>query len=80
MKPTTPLPWRLDDDTHIGTDDTTVCHQSVEMYRDGAKQDMQYLVHAANAYPKLVALVRDWADEYGHGSFGKLLEELGEDD
>lgn len=36
------------------------------------------IVHACNAYPKLVALVEAWSWEYGHGSFKTLLRELGE--
>ena len=40
--------------------------------------DAEYIVHACNAYPKLVALVRDYSEEYGHGSFIELLRELGE--
>ena len=32
----------------------------------------------ANAYPKLVALIEEYADEYGHKVFDDLLRELGE--
>lgn len=63
MKPTTPLPWK----------------QADGHFQHVTGDDLAYIIHAANAYPKLVALVKEWADEYGHGSFGKLLEELGED-
>lgn len=46
-------------------------------------QDAAYLVHAANAYPKLVEALRIAAEQMGHGPYGMearaLLRELGED-
>jgi hypothetical protein len=51
MKPVTPLPWKIEIDIDavdiVGADDANVaCY---------ANKNADYLVHAANAYPKLVA-------------------------
>ena len=85
VRPATPLPWELchannqrvrckDGGAFLGVPvlDTRAT------YGDMGKQDAAYIVHAANAYPKLVALLKEYSEEYGHGSFLKLLRELGE--
>ena len=81
--PCSPLPWAIRKDgadTHIDSSSklaSVACDTQYYPWIETA--DMPYIVHAANAYPKLVALVKEYADEYGHGAFGALLNELGED-
>lgn len=77
--PNAPLPWAVRESiadrtyTHIYSDrfPNIACTRQVE--------DAAYIVHACNAYPKLIALVQEYSEEYGHGRFVTLLRELGED-
>ena len=46
--------------------------------RKTAAAEHAELKRRADAYPRLVELVRAYADEYGHGAFKKLLHDLGE--
>jgi hypothetical protein len=79
VKPATPLPWDrapVYPDVYYG-----------DPYVDMDDADAVYIVHAANAYPKLVAALRKYVESLEHplhrlvldGSEGRaLLRELGE--
>lgn len=83
-KPATPLPWRKS---------TTglVCDQMSVPILASESGDAAYIVHACNAYPKLVEELRWWREEcqslisQGRMATGTpkriaaLLRELGED-
>ena len=88
MKPATPLPWNMQDGGR-----SNLAH--VEAEADGAQvcsinkkrvADAGYIMHAANAYPRLVEALRaclidmqpgvDYADHIVNGH--ALLRELGE--
>lgn len=67
MKPTTPLPWK----------------QADGHFQHVTGDDLAYIIHAANAYPRLVGELRRICDELGPILGGKglsnaLLRELGE--
>lgn len=83
-QPATPLPWYfapLSGIVRQMEEDGTkrVCSLHV---REDAEQDGEYLQHAANAYPKLVAmLLRAALDEnYEADDCRALLRDLGEDE
>ncbi len=66
MKPETPLPWdEVPNEGNAGSFSVP--------YGDHA-----YLVHAANAYPKLVSVLRHCALGYQDEEAEVLLSELGE--
>lgn len=48
-----------------------------EAYKKVASERAE-MERRANAYPRLVELIREYADEYGHGAFKNLLHDLGE--
>ncbi len=63
MKPATPLPWQQDDDTYIlGPDGSSVLAPTLDGEDRGEcyeAQDAAYIVHACNAYPRLVEALGD---------------------
>ena len=88
-KPATPLPWQYGElsERVITPQGLEVCAPPEDS--DGEKQsraDLGYIVHAANAYPKLVHALRDIATTskgYPNASregerASALLQELGE--
>ncbi len=77
-KPYSSLPWSTDG-AYIRDAGNHATFGSDQYYPWVETLDFEHIVHAVNAYPKLVELVKEYADEYGHGRFGTLLEELGED-
>lgn len=64
--PATPLPWSMrteGGDTYIDSKDahrTVACDMQYYPWIETA--DMPYIVHAANAYPRLVAALREYVD------------------
>lgn len=75
MTPESPLPWTLEDAIVI-TDgryviDVGDCNMSLV--------DAAYVVHACNAYPKLIAVLKHCARGYQDEDAEQLLGELGED-
>lgn len=84
-QPATPLPFAVENSAgniEIVNEETlfTICSSSVGMRgpaRKLAEQNIAYLIHAANAYPKLVAMVATLADHPDSPAFA-LLRELGE--
>ena len=84
MKPATPLPW-----SSVGpkTAEKTVIMSHSKNLGAFERDDAAYIVHACNAYPKLVEaihmLLQNPSGEYGHhsnaaGAVKQLLRELGE--
>jgi hypothetical protein len=82
-QPATPLPWyRVTADRNVqltpnssGDVVTAQIHGSISGI--DAAQDVAYIAHACNAYPKLVEALR--AAQRGDQWNGHLLGELGED-
>lgn len=74
MKPKTPLPW-TEIPEHDSGDMTGI---SYEMH----DQDFEYILHACNAYPKLIAelklAISLGSDGYPYHDVDELLKELGE--
>ena len=73
MKPATPLPWNIVGDQKSGAivkagdgiashvakyNDQWVCEEHGNEASDAAFRNAAYIVHAANAYPRLVAALR----------------------
>lgn len=58
VKPATELPWEID-----GAEITDGIHEVARVPAHGPsnfrRQDLEYIVHAANLYPELVAALRD---------------------
>ena len=81
--PATPLPWKISGIGYLGNGDTVVAatewtpkqYEAFPLKAD----DATYIVHACNAYPKLVEALR----MYVHGDAGcdgaALLRSLGEE-
>lgn len=46
MKPTTPLPWK----------------QADGHFQHVTGEDLAYIIHAANAYPRLIAALREYVE------------------
>ena len=79
MKPATPLPWVQDPtgdagSTYIGS--PNVAWFTADCYK---KKDAAYIVHACNAYPQLIALLKGTHhnDSRAH-IINEFLRELGE--
>ena len=89
IKPATSLPWINGfaiDRANIYQDDGTGLDNTCKHARADTFQDADYIVHACNAYPELVAALRRFADRsdedvnhFGRADdAGVLLRELGE--
>ncbi len=92
-KPATPLPWSEGEDRQgrrrIFGPDGIECARAlwkVVKTKQQVSQNRVYIAHAANAYPKLVAALReasecldDWSDDDTRSRAIALLRELGED-
>ena len=85
MKPGTPLPWKVGCLSPcrypfypIASGEHNVAQ--VQIYaRGGSKIDAAYIVHAANAYPRMVEELRAaLATAENAGAITALLRELGE--
>ena len=85
-QPARPLPWQVHDDTYV------LAHNGSSVLAGECwnQIDAVYLVHAANAYPKLVDTLRlaqdtiealdgDQDENIGGCPIKRLLRELGED-
>ena len=75
MKPETPLPWAHDGRSEISYIEHTGQRTVAEVW---LSNDSQYIEHACNAYPKLVALAQDLAEVETSFAARNLLKELGE--
>jgi hypothetical protein len=86
MKPATPLPFKLDHNGMIKSGNhafTSLMWGDTEddgHPRKSVEQNMAYLSHAANAYPRLIAVLRSVVSEEGwpKRDAAALLRELGE--
>lgn len=88
-KPATPLPWEFEDlkqdwegdaSYTIKSSERLLCIAQDAQYYNSApdKEDAAYIVHAANAYQKLIEALRFYANtEYGEQAEA-MLRELGE--
>jgi hypothetical protein len=85
--PATPLPWHQDE-AHVaswiggGAVPTQIEQTVAECFANTGLRDAAYIAHAANAYPRLVALAqkaRLQADWPLAGEADALLRSLGED-
>jgi hypothetical protein len=73
MKPVSPLPWKIVlDESVCAADDTTIA------YDLNFSEDADYLIHACNAYPKLVECLKQFAGGWEGRRAENLLKELGE--
>lgn len=89
MKPATPLPWLIDSQQNVRSE-SEIQHAPISGAKvpalvagvvgpdkDGLKQNAQYIAHACNAYPKLVAALRE-LHASPDSTVGEILRELGE--
>ena len=75
-QPATPLPWYRNGSSHVYNTarsaidgvggEWPVCYATFTEPKDGAPQNAAYIVHAANAYPELVAALRDLNSHASH--------------
>jgi hypothetical protein len=79
VKPATALPWEQDDEAQVCAGNLVVA-VSYMRPADVADQNAAYIVHACNAYPKLVAALRAVYDgvPLSRINAGVVLRELGE--
>ena len=89
--PATPLPWKVaqagdpNNVPRIMSEKGGVAVLCVNRFlgdKGPSKEEIQqagYIAHAANAYPKLVALARFYATQPMGGEASTLLRELGEE-
>lgn len=64
VEPANALPWRVEkDDFHYAPELTAADDSLVFVLEDGDSMDYDYIVHAANAYPKLVAALREASEQ-----------------
>jgi hypothetical protein len=76
-RPATPLPWHSE--APMGGIRTSGYHlytAHTSGVQNTRREDSQYIVHAANSYPRLVDYVRRWADTDAPAR--ELLRSLGE--
>lgn len=89
-KPATPLPWIVNKKDEICS--AKDFYDVAKFVRYAGAQDAAYAAHACNAYPRLVAALRDamsYADycannggqqaDRDHARFSALLADIGED-
>lgn len=69
-EPKTPLPW-TEIPEHDSGDMTGISYEIHD-------QDFEYIVHACNAYPKLMAFVNGGYTVWDEDTANELLKELGE--
>ena len=86
MKPATPLPWKVDENNELPPAVIEDTEDGIGVCEEMNAQDAAYIVAACNAYPKLVAALREIANlpdgDFYDCPLGKvrlLLRSLGEE-